>query len=119
MSVHHSTNNQKGGIFMFCFNCGKELDDNAVVCPNCGVPQKKTNDKDGEGVLLYFLYGLLGFFVPTAGIVLYLVWSNDKDKTHVFAAKSAAIGTLLAVVIGLLVSIFSVYSFGHIFSLMF
>lgn len=23
---------------MFCHNCGKEIDDNAVVCPDCGVP---------------------------------------------------------------------------------
>ena len=22
---------------MFCKNCGKDIDDNAVVCPNCGV----------------------------------------------------------------------------------
>ena len=22
---------------MFCKNCGKEIDDRAVVCPNCGV----------------------------------------------------------------------------------
>ena len=22
---------------MFCNNCGKEIDDNAVVCPHCGV----------------------------------------------------------------------------------
>lgn len=23
---------------MFCKNCGKEIDDKAIVCPNCGVP---------------------------------------------------------------------------------
>ena len=22
---------------MFCKNCGKEIDDNAVICPNCGI----------------------------------------------------------------------------------
>lgn len=26
---------------MFCKNCGKEIDDNAVVCPNCGVATEK------------------------------------------------------------------------------
>ena len=25
----------------FCKNCGKEIDDNAVVCPHCGVIQKE------------------------------------------------------------------------------
>ena len=23
---------------MYCKNCGKEIDDKAVVCPGCGVP---------------------------------------------------------------------------------
>lgn len=22
----------------FCSNCGKEIDDRAVICPGCGVP---------------------------------------------------------------------------------
>ena len=26
---------------MHCKNCGKEIDDNAVVCPHCGVQQKR------------------------------------------------------------------------------
>ena len=25
----------------FCKNCGKEIDDAAVVCPNCGVQQEQ------------------------------------------------------------------------------
>lgn len=29
---------------MFCKNCGKEIDDNAVVCPNCGVATEKMNE---------------------------------------------------------------------------
>ena len=27
---------------MFCRNCGKQLDDNAVVCPHCGVATRAT-----------------------------------------------------------------------------
>lgn len=26
---------------MFCKNCGKEIDDNALICPNCGVATDK------------------------------------------------------------------------------
>lgn len=29
---------------MFCKNCGKEIDDNAVVCPNCGVATDKLQE---------------------------------------------------------------------------
>lgn len=28
---------------MFCKNCGKEIDDNAIVCPNCGVATENMN----------------------------------------------------------------------------
>ena len=28
---------------MFCTNCGKEIDDKAVICPNCGVPTENYN----------------------------------------------------------------------------
>ena len=28
---------------MFCENCGKEIDDNADVCVNCGCFVKKSN----------------------------------------------------------------------------
>lgn len=30
---------------MYCKNCGKEIDDNAVVCPGCGVPTKDKKQK--------------------------------------------------------------------------
>ena len=28
---------------MYCRNCGKQIDDNAVLCVNCGVPTRKFN----------------------------------------------------------------------------
>ena len=31
---------------MFCTNCGKEIDNNAVICVHCGVPvQKQVNSR--------------------------------------------------------------------------
>ncbi len=33
---------------MFCKNCGEEIDDNAAVCPHCGVLVKSISF-DGEG----------------------------------------------------------------------
>ena len=31
---------------MFCYNCGKEVDDNAVICVNCGVALKKSEPSE-------------------------------------------------------------------------
>lgn len=34
---------------MFCKNCGKEINDNAVVCPYCGVQVRQLNGETAEG----------------------------------------------------------------------
>ncbi len=33
---------------MFCHHCGKEIDDNAVVCVHCGVETKNLNKNDKQ-----------------------------------------------------------------------
>lgn len=79
---------------MFCNNCGKEIDNMAVVCPSCGCAtsnmqnaQKPAEDKGGFG------WGLLGCCVPIAGLVLYLLWKNEKPKT----AKAVGVGAIVSV----------------------
>lgn len=77
---------------MFCKNCGEQIDDNAVVCPHCGVAQEqKPAVVDNGG----FLWGLLGCCIPIVGLILFLVWKDQKPKT----AKAAGIGALVSVII--------------------
>lgn len=78
---------------MYCKNCGKSIDDNAVICPYCGVAQK-TEKKDEGG----FGWGLLGCCIPVVGLILFLVWNDSKPKT----AKAAGIGALVSVGLSLL-----------------
>ena len=77
---------------MYCKNCGKEIDDNAVVCPHCGVQQKRMASE--VVVNGGFGWGLLGCGVPIVGLILFLVWKDSRPNT----AKSAGIGALVAVV---------------------
>ena len=77
----------------FCKNCGKEIDDNAVVCPHCGVIQKEElvqNTVDNGG----FLWGLLGCCIPIVGLILFLVWRDTKPKT----SRAAGIGALVGAI---------------------
>lgn len=80
----------------YCKNCTSELDDQAVVCPKCGVAQENITtpsqvvDNGGFG------WGLLGFCIPLAGLILFLVWKDTKPKT----SKSAGMGALISVIIG-------------------
>ena len=46
----------------------------------------------------WFLWGLLGCCIPIVGLILYLVWKNERPKT----AKAAGIGALVSVCIGIL-----------------
>ncbi len=47
----------------------------------------ETNDNGG------FLWGLLGCCIPIVGLILFLVWKDQKPKT----AKAAGIGALVSV----------------------
>lgn len=78
----------------FCKNCGKEIDDKAVVCVNCGVAQEnKPQVVDNGG----FGWGLLGCCIPIVGLILFLVWKDTKPKT----AKATGIGALVSVIVAL------------------
>lgn len=76
----------------YCRYCGKPISDVAVVCPSCGAQQGSGMVKraDNGG----FLWGLLGFFVPIAGLILYLMWRDERPRT----AKAAGIGALVSVI---------------------
>ena len=61
-----------------------------MVCPSCGEAQYSVppvQDNGGIG------WSLLGCCIPIVGLVLFLVWKDQKPKT----AKAAGIGALVAV----------------------
>lgn len=58
-----------------------------------------------------FLWGLLGFFVPLAGLILFLVWKDTKPKS----AKAAGIGALVSVILGVVLYILAIVAAGCLF----
>lgn len=62
----------------FCPNCGKQLDDNAVLCPQCGTTfqngnqttyvEKKSNGMAVAGFILSFFFALLGLIFSIIGL---------------------------------------------------
>ena len=94
----------------FCKNCGAQIPDGSSVCPSCSAPQNNNSapnynnnynsnynpnynpnpapqDKGGA------LWGLLGCCIPLVGLILFLVWKDQKPQT----AKAAGIGALVGV----------------------
>lgn len=90
--LHINNKNERGEklVMAYCKNCGKEIDDNAVVCSSCGASQQATPQVVDNGG---FGWGLLGCCIPIVGLILFLVWKDTKPKT----AKAAGIGALVSV----------------------
>ena len=59
------------------------------ICFHGKEPYMETNDNGG------FLWGLLGCCIPIVGLILFLVWKDQKPNT----AKAAGIGALVSVII--------------------
>lgn len=58
---------------MYCKYCGAKLKDEHADCPKCGKNNRLNSSDDAKD----FRFALLGFLVPIAGLVLYLVWKKD------------------------------------------
>ena len=83
----------------FCRHCGKEIMDEAVICPNCGCGTEKAgiapDDAPSGGM------AVLGFFFPLIGLIIYLVIKDNKPKKAKSAGKGALIGFIVSVVLGI------------------
>lgn len=110
-----------------CNKCNHQASDDAKFCPVCGnsfeekinenqnnstdtsssnysyynfdamstPPVQESEDKSSVG------FGILCFFFPIVGLILFLVWKNDYPKK----AKSCGIGALIGVIANIVLSI--------------
>ncbi len=71
---------------MFCKNCGKELDDRAVICPYCGVPtgvseDNKIYDYQATRTNGYAIAGfVLSFFIALLGLIFSIIGLRKVDE---------------------------------------
>ena len=82
-----------------CKECGHEISDEALVCPNCGKPQR---DKPplvslSRQVVVYFV----SLFLPPFG--LWYVWKYLKQKDGKF--KKIGIVALILTIISIIITI--------------
>ena len=77
------------------------------ILPVCGAPVSGDNNSRGTygNAPAYnndsgsFGWALLGFFIPLVGLILYLVWKDEKPRT----AKRAGKGALACLILNLIV----------------
>ena len=73
---------------MYCRNCGREIPDNSLYCPECGAKQEDMNTtvepskKEGTKVfgVLSLIFGLLGGVLGLVFGIIGLVLSKNKQN---------------------------------------
>ena len=114
----------------FCTKCGAQIDDNIAYCTVCGNPTGASQPQYQQPTYQqptyqqptyqqpqyqqpYNAYGtnpldtgsigwaFLGFFIPIAGLILYLTWKNERPLN----AKQAGKGALISVIVNVVFTI--------------
>ena len=85
----------------FCQHCGKEIMDEAVVCPGCGCSVQNVNNNQVAEVDESVSVGLviLAVLIPLFGIIYWPV----KAKTRPKCALACGIAAIVSWVIGFLI----------------
>ena len=100
---------------MFCSNCGNEINDNAVICPKCGVATQNfaaanaanaansaaQPKKDNTLALVGFI---LSFFVPIAGLVCSII-GYKRSKNEGLEGRNLALAGIIISAVSIGVSI--------------
>lgn len=88
---------------MFCKNCGETIDENAVVCPRCGVQVGKFDtEKEKKGNILAIVGFVLAFFIPIAGLICGILGykaSKRDNAPYGGLALAAIVISIVAMVI--------------------
>lgn len=90
---------------MFCKWCGKEVDVNAKFCPNCGKEINSTNvnqeanSSDVQTEKANIWLAILSFFIPLAGLIIFIIKKDKEPKTAKASGICAIVGLLLNVII--------------------
>ncbi len=89
----------------YCTNCGQSVRQNDRICPSCGNNLALSNKGNHEVSESTSAYALIGFLFPVVGLILYLVWAQERPHDARSAGKGALISVMVASVLVTLASI--------------
>lgn len=91
----------------YCRHCGKEVLDEAVLCPHCGC---KIGEMEEDNANIGFI--ILSILIPLVGIILACVYWHKTPKAARAYLKAAIITIVIEVVLWIIIY---VLIFGTIF----
>lgn len=101
---------------MFCKKCGKEIDDSAVICPNCGcatdnyAERKVVKKEKGSGLVGWSIASLvLSFIAPLFGLVMGMGFKPIAIKENNWKAAKLCIAAICLSVLSLGVLFYVMY----------
>lgn len=83
---------------MFCKNCGKEIDDRAVVCPNCGVQVGTVAPAENKTNVLAIVGFIFAFIMPIVGLICSIIGRNKAPECGGNGKGLATAGIVISVV---------------------
>ena len=90
---------------MFCEKCGKEVQDEAVVCIHCGCSLKSNNESAVNNESLDTGVKIISFCFPIVGGILYFVHQNSAPQKSKDACSAALWGFGLGIALNILAAI--------------
>lgn len=88
---------------MFCGKCGKEINNEAVVCPHCGCAvagKAVVKNRSGETSTLSMLAVVFAFLAPIVGLILGIIgmssYKNEDFRKKCKGAIFISLGMFLA-----------------------
>lgn len=83
---------------MFCKNCGREIDNNAAVCPYCGVVASKEQlTPKSETNVLAIVGFVLSFFIAIAGLICSILGKKKADELSGSGKGLATAGIVISI----------------------
>ena len=79
----------------YCVNCGKEIDDNAYVCPNCGVKVATEENYKEKGNVFSWL-SFLGILIPLLGWIFGGIGISKAQKLNGKGLAPSIIGLIVS-----------------------
>lgn len=85
---------------MFCKNCGSSIDDNAAVCPHCGVVanSEKLASTSGKTNVLAIVGFILSFFIAIAGLICSIIGYRNAPQYNGNGKGLALAGIIISAV---------------------
>ena len=90
---------------MFCKNCGKPINDNAVVCIHCGCSTEDNPSKSGDKESKNGIGILLGLFIGLIGLIIGIVMYKEGTVARQTFIKGWGIGFGITIAISVLIGI--------------